>query len=384
MAASSTNGEWQDAVRAEARHTSATLENIRTVYEDEAPLALSITAALVRAQELDRRLGAGSFLGVQADAERDTARAYLDTFRREVPDSPVTRLLGSGDDPEAVARTHPLGGHLAALQASSRQATDEAAALWAAGDYDATRTRRFLWGMAGGALVVLAGFAVWERRRRSALATAGWTAAPATATTRPVPWPGVALVLAALIGTRHEPERWPLPARLAAALLAGAAVGGVLFRRTPAPLAAPVRADQADSPVAVVGPPSVPAAPPERPAAGGPAADRSPLPSVILAVAAVVVTALQIDASATENRYLAEAAQGADRVGTVGVGSGPARRSRPTGSSSSCSCSSGRTTSPTGHLRTGSPTPTAPRPRASPRRSPTWPRPRQQPTASTP
>jgi hypothetical protein len=39
-------------------------------------------------------------------------------------------------------------------------------------------------------------------------------------------------------------------------------------------------------------------------------------------VAAVVVTALQIDASTTENLYLAAAAQGADRVGTVSVGGG--------------------------------------------------------------
>jgi hypothetical protein len=317
MAASSANGEWQDAVRAEARHTSATLENIRSVYEDEAPLALSITAALVRAQELDRRVGAGSFLGVQADAERDTARAYLDTFRREVPDSPVTRLLGSRDDPEAVARTHPLGTHLATLQASSRQATDAAAALWATGDRDATRTRGFLWGMVGGALVVLAGFVLWEQRQRSALATAGWTAQTATVAMRPGPWPGVALTLAALIGAQHGTRRPALPARVAAAMLAGAAVGGVLLRRAPAPIAGPVRTDQGDGPVAVIGPPPVPAAPPERPAA-----DRSPLPAVVLAVAAVVVTALQIDASTTENLYLAAAAQGADRVGTVSVGGG--------------------------------------------------------------
>jgi hypothetical protein len=247
-AASAANGEWQDAVRAEARHTSATLENIRKVYEDDAPLVLSITATLVRTQELERRADAGSFVGVLAAAERETARVFLDTFRRQVPDSPVTRALGTRADPEVVARTRPFGAQLAALQGMSRQHADAAAAAWSAGDVDAARVRHNLWGMVAGALVVLAGFAVRDRL---------------------------------------------------------------------------LRTDPTGLPDLVVGSPPMPAVLPDPPGPGGAEADRSPLVGVVLAVLAVVVAALQIDASTTENRSLAAAAQGANRVGTVAVGSGP-------------------------------------------------------------
>ncbi|MDQ3764818.1 MAG: hypothetical protein M3460_25850 [Actinomycetota bacterium] len=165
-AASAANDAWQESVRAETRHTSSTVENIRTLYEDEAPMALLIRAVLIRAEELDRQAdvaGQGSFVRTAAAAERATARAYLDEFRRNAPGSPINDLVTVGGDSAGMTGAQQIGRRLAALQEQSGQHAIASAALQKVGNQSAKRTQRSAIGMIVGALVALLGFILWSR-----------------------------------------------------------------------------------------------------------------------------------------------------------------------------------------------------------------------------
>jgi len=165
-AASAANDAWQESVRAETRHTSSTVENIRTLYEDEASMALLISTALIRAEELDRQASPadqGSFVRTAAAAERATARAYLNQFRRNAPGSPINDLVTAGGDPVDTTGAQRIGRRLAALQEKSGQHAVASAALQKVGDQSAKRTQRSAIGMMAGALVALLGFLLWSR-----------------------------------------------------------------------------------------------------------------------------------------------------------------------------------------------------------------------------
>ncbi len=279
-ATSAANDAWQESVRAETRHTSSTVENIRTLYEDEAPIALLISAALIRAEELDRHAGpAGqeSFIRTAAAAERATARAYLDQFRRNAPDSPINDLITVGGDPADTTGAQRIGRRLAALQEQSGQHIAASAVLQKVGDQSAKRTQRSTIGMIAGALIALLGFLLWSR-------TAGY----ATTGTSPAmsPW-----------GSR-------VGAANADAKAAGRPGNGT---------------HDEEAPTAIIGAPALSATPPE----GLSKQSRSPLLAVIFAVLATAATALQITAGTEENNHLAKAARGAATVGAVAVGSGP-------------------------------------------------------------
>src|SRR5258705_331722 len=54
LIASAANGDRQDAVREEIKSSAATIEDVRLVYGDEAPLAFRIAVARLRTEELRR------------------------------------------------------------------------------------------------------------------------------------------------------------------------------------------------------------------------------------------------------------------------------------------------------------------------------------------
>lgn len=388
-AASAANDAWQESVRAETRHASSTVENIRALYEDEAPLALLIRAVLIRAEELDRRAGLagqGSFVRTAAAAERATARAYLDEFRRNAPGSPINDLVTVGGDSAGMTGAQQIGRRLAALQEQSGQHAVASAALQKVGNQSAKRAQLSAIGMIAGALVALLGFLLWSRT--AGHTTTGTSRAMSsggsrqstrpisqpTASTRLGTTPGrcltgltVATTGAVLATLPHKaerrgrdpfthPSRIPVPVLLAVgAVLIRAAWTAVkaLRRKVPAPesgrtgdepTANPSNgagsdsrgdgfadddakaADRPENGTHNEAPTAVIGAPAlsATPLEGAPTKqNRSALPAVIFAVLATAATALQITAGTEENYYLAKAARDAAAVGAVAVGSGP-------------------------------------------------------------
>lgn len=319
-AASAANDAWQESVRAETRHTSSTVENIRALYQDEAPMALLIRTALIRAEELERQAsptGQGAFVRTVATAERATARAYVNQFRKNAPDSPINDLVTAGGDPAGATAVQRIGRRLAALQEQSGQHAVASAALQKVGDQSAKRTQRSAIGMIAGALVALLGFLLWFRTTRPSTTPGRYLAELMVATTDAVR----ATLLRKAERRRRGPFTHPVGILVPVVLAVGAAVG-ILLRDAWTAIKPPHQApppDTTGAPAAVIGAPALPTTPPE----GPPKQSRSPLPAVIFAVLATAATALQITAGTEENHYLAEAARGAATVGAVAVGSGP-------------------------------------------------------------
>jgi hypothetical protein len=271
--ASAANGQWQESVRAETRYTAATLENIRKVYVDDAPLAFQVRAALISAEELQRQAAAQPSLSVEAEAQRRAAQRFIDAFSTAGPDAnPLLRDHRYTKSPGGAPYVARL---LADLQARNR---DTAAALAAEGDRNAADSERGTWGMVAGALIVLAGFVLW---RSSA---------------SPEP-------------PRDTPRRRRRPAVSVIALAAfavDAVTTVVRYRHT--------RAVTDDPPDVPLNPPGLTVGTPD------PGDSRSPLPGVLLAVLVTAVTALQIQAGTEENRQLADAARRASVVAATASG----------------------------------------------------------------
>ena len=70
---SNASGTWQQAVREETQRTAARQEQVRTVYDDEAPVAFAAAAAQVRARELRPLRGTGRLAGSEYTVAAQTA-----------------------------------------------------------------------------------------------------------------------------------------------------------------------------------------------------------------------------------------------------------------------------------------------------------------------
>jgi hypothetical protein len=321
-AASKANGEWQEAVRAQTKYTSATVANARKVYVDEAPLALAINGALFRAEELQRRAEPGdSPLRVQATAERAAAERYLREFR--AAQGPINELVATAEyTPGSGIGAPQLGRRLATLQAGNQNLADAVRGRLAAGDEAGRDVSRGGWGIVAGALIALAGFILWW-----------WPALPAL---HPLRTAVAALDL-------------PTPRRPVLGLYTGAGLGIVLrnvmvLSRTSArhasrgsarhtsrssaqrrPSASDVHPpsssdDRAEPPDVAFAPPELPPVPPEGDPPTAAVTSWSPAVAVVLGLIAAVVTAGQIQAGATESRLLADAARRADVVAGMVTG----------------------------------------------------------------
>jgi hypothetical protein len=66
---SQASGDRQQAVREEIKRTAATVEDVRLVYGDEAPLGFRVAVDRIRAEELHRAAHAAGSAGAAAEVE---------------------------------------------------------------------------------------------------------------------------------------------------------------------------------------------------------------------------------------------------------------------------------------------------------------------------
>ncbi|MEO3813472.1 hypothetical protein ABGB17_31125 [Sphaerisporangium sp. B11E5] len=320
------NGSWQEGVRAQVRYTGRTLENVRAVYLDEAPQALQVWTAVIRAEELSRRAARGGrVVRAEAAAERATAREYLENYGYTIP--PVNPLL---TDPRYGGHTAPrVGRRLADLQAGNLGAAKATAGAFAAGDRSGRVVGPAGQTMIGGAVLVLLGVLLAQKAATGNGAVspeAPWEPGTGPYGSHEVRRPGgrraAGLVLAVvLVATSAGRRTWRVPPVPAFLLTVGGLAAGFLLRgrpglRTGAAPRPGENGGNAEQAVVPAVPPGVPPAAPEE------KAGRWWVPpwAVLLGVLVTVATALQIQAGTGESRALGVAARDASLLSTAAIG----------------------------------------------------------------
>ncbi|GAB6899291.1 hypothetical protein JCM9957A_23810 [Kineosporia succinea] len=297
LASSQANGQWQDSVRAQVRYSASTVENIRAVYLDEAPLAFQLRSLTIQAEELERRVtGEPGVPGARAAAHRATVQTYLRAYED----------AGLEVNPAATAALDP---RRRLAQAQKTVTLDETNRLEDAGEQQARRGTRAGWTVVGAALAVVGGFALLARTRRApgGVPVPGPPPRPTYAQRGPLVGPALVLTLVLLL--RRSPSRAGVVA--VPALWVGFALGA---RRRAAPVE-PVPDEVVPDEVT----PDIPLGPPEIPAAGI-SGNRMPWVSLAVGVTAAVLTVLQLQAATDEARWQAEAARGASMTAAAADG----------------------------------------------------------------
>jgi hypothetical protein len=97
-------GDWRSAARDETKASATTNETVRYVYADEAPVALGLTLALIRADELDR--AAAAYPGGPATVE-------VATIRKAAAER--SNALKTAADPGLLGKRYELPDHAFAI-----------------------------------------------------------------------------------------------------------------------------------------------------------------------------------------------------------------------------------------------------------------------------
>src|SRR5829696_5095067 len=165
LLASAANGDRQAAVREEIKRSAATIEDVRLVYGDEAPLAFRIAVARLRAEELRRAAEQagpdGSAAAVEAVVQEQLAFG-LATGEQG------TGRLADGDHYRTDDGGFDVGGRLADVRADY---PDLVALNPDGSQADADRLGRAAWQLTAGVAVLVLAYLVvamswhWHRRR---------------------------------------------------------------------------------------------------------------------------------------------------------------------------------------------------------------------------
>jgi hypothetical protein len=321
-AQSTANGQWQESVRAQAGYDTGTAMIFQNLYTTDAPQALRVHAARIRARALEdaaAQPGASPVLRALGAAESTTAQRYLDAYLQA---SNANDLLSSDPRYAVDADGAPRVTRLLVdrLAAHWREAADPAR-FRTAGDRAARRVDRatgLLYGSAGVAPLGLLLW-LWARCARHAKPRPPVVVRPRCADAVRGPLVGIGVVLALTLTGRARSRRPRLLTAIVAAvtLVAVGAAAGRGARRHRAEGTPPSNAAgpaAAEPPELMLGPPELPATPIET-GAGAPWLLRPrswpwiPAVLVVLAVSTTAVTAWQIRVSTAESRMLADAAR---------------------------------------------------------------------------
>jgi hypothetical protein len=171
LLASDAGGKWQSAVRTDLKLAAAMTEDVRFVYDEEAPVAFRIATARVRAEAFRAQAGTAApavraVLLVEAQAQDAVADALLPASEEFAADPKYARPDGGFDVGKRLADVRAEHPDLVAL---------DPAGLQAAGDAWADRAVWVLLATVPVGMAFLFGaLAQAYRRRRSGLVLLGW------------------------------------------------------------------------------------------------------------------------------------------------------------------------------------------------------------------
>jgi hypothetical protein len=297
-AASAANDSWQGSVRAQQSRDKATEETIREVFQEQAPQALRVRAAMILGDELRRVAGpatSSSLLNLLAAAQQNTADAYMTAYEGTPEANPLLgdRRYRPGRDGIPQVRRY-----LVDQLASAHHGGPSVLRPLSAANRAARRSALGVGGLLVSAVIAVTGFALYRIGKQppeSRLPPAN----PAAA--------GLALLALAVVAWRAVRSRLLLP------LLVGVAV---LANLRTARASSPRRAGDDEPPQALLGPPEMPPTPPGR------SEVRWPELVLALAVLAAIATAGQIYEDSEQDRHLAEAARAASTTASAAVMAG--------------------------------------------------------------